>query len=352
VRQKATGESPGLSRQPVFHRPLNAYRAAVRDDLVPLGWQPADEDAIAAAGALKGPVARVAQVDRGWCTVWLGGGRDARPQMARKADVAAGDWVVLDAAAERIERVLPRRSAFVRRAAGNAAQAHVVAANVDVVALLHPLTAAPNLRRVERELVLAFQSGAHPVVVLTKADLADDAFVAAARATLDPVRAGAPVVAISARQGLGVEQVRSLVTGGETLAFVGSSGSGKSTLVNALVGESLQRVADVRAGDQRGRHTTTAARLIRLPGPNGGLLVDTPGLRSVGLWEGSHGLDQAFGDVTSLADHCRFGNCRHEREPGCAVLDAVEEGTLDPARFDAYRHLRDELDQLVHDRRS
>ncbi len=323
----------------------------MHDHLVPLGWQPANEAAIAAGSPLKGPVARVAQVDRGWCTVWLGGGRDARPQMARKADVAAGDWVVLDAAAERIERVLPRSSAFVRRAAGNAAQAHVVAANVDVVALLHPLTAAPNLRRVERELVLAFQSGARPALVLTKADLADDAFLAAARATLDPVRAGAPVLAVSAIEGLGIEQVRSLVAGGQTLAFVGSSGSGKSTLVNALVGESLQRVADVRAGDQRGRHTTTAARLIRLPGAVGGLLVDTPGLRSVGLWEGAAGLDRAFADVTELADECRFGNCRHEREPGCAVLAAVDDGTLDPARFDAYRHLRDELEALMKDRR-
>jgi ribosome biogenesis GTPase len=227
----------------------------------------------------------------------------------------------------------------------------VLAANIDVVALLHPLTATPNLRRVERELVLAFQSGARPVVVLTKADVAADRFLTEARAMLDPVRAGAPVMAVSAVTGAGVDDVRGLVGGGETLAFVGSSGSGKSTLVNALVGESLQRVADVRAGDQRGRHTTTAARLVRLPGPRGGLLVDTPGLRSVGLWEGAAGLDRAFAEVTALADECRFADCRHQREPGCAVLAAVDAGTLAQDRFEAYRHLRDELDALVKERR-
>ena len=281
-----------------------------------------------------GAVGRVARLDRGWATLWSGSG-EARTRTAG-ADVAVGDWVVVAEDGERVVAVLDRRSAFVRRAARGARSGQVVAANVDVAALLHALTGRLSDRRLERELVLAFESGAEPVVVLTKADIGKDVEHSMAAARL--IAADVPVVAVSAATGQGVDDVAALAGSGRTVAFLGASGVGKSTLVNALVGTDVQRVGHVR-NDQKGRHTTSAADLVRLPA--GGLLLDTPGLRSLGLWTDGEGLDRAFADVATLALRCRFPNCRHQSEPGCAVR-----GVVDSVRIDAYRRLRAELDAL------
>jgi ribosome biogenesis GTPase / thiamine phosphate phosphatase len=281
-----------------------------------------------------GPVGRVARLDRGWATLW-NEPSEARTRTA-SADVAVGDWVVVSPDGERVAAVLDRRSAFVRRAARGARSGQVVAANVDVATLLHALTGRLADRRLERELVLAFESGAEPVVVLTKADIGKD--VEGSMAAARRIAAGVPVMAVSAATGQGVDEVAALAGPGRTVAFLGASGVGKSTLVNALVGTDVQRVGHVR-NDQKGRHTTSAAELVRLPA--GGLLLDTPGLRSLGLWTDGEGLDRAFADIATLALRCRFPNCGHESEPGCAVR-----GVVDPVRIDAYRRLRAELDAL------
>ena len=298
-----------------------------------LGWDDGwDEQR--RAHAADGDVGRVARLDRGWATLWTGSG-EARVRTAGN-DVAVGDWVVVSPDGERAAAVLDRRSAFVRRAARGARSGQVVAANVDVAALLHALTNRLSDRRLERELVLAFESGADPVVVLTKADIGKD--VEQSMAAARQIAVAVPVLAVSAATGQGVDGVAAVAGPGRTVAFLGASGVGKSTLVNALVGTDVQPVGHVR-NDQKGRHTTTAAELVRLP--RRGLLLDTPGLRSLGLWTDGEGLDRAFSDVATLALRCRFPNCQHQSEPGCAVR-----GVIDSVRVDAYRRLRAELDAL------
>ena len=253
------------------------------------------------------------------------------------ADVAVGDFVVFGDDEERVEQVLDRHSAFVRRASfeGNRAEAQTIAANIDVVMLLHGLTSPPNPRRLERELVLAWDSGARPVLVLTKTDLVDDP-----EPTVAAMREVAPGVDIRIASGItgdGVEALRSYADNNSTIALLGASGVGKSTLVNALVGHGRMVTADVREGDQRGRHTTTASELIRLV--EGGWLVDTPGVRAVSLWSSGRGIENAFADVFDLMDHCRFRDCKHDDEPDCAVTAAVTAGELDPKRLDSMKRL-------------
>jgi len=309
----------------------------MNDVLVNLGWTDALERVFERLGVSVAP-ARVARIDRGWSTLLP----DADPGETRRirnigAEVAVGDWVIPSADAERIEHVLDRSSALVRRAsfAGAKGESHTLAANVDTVCLLHALTSPPNPRRLERELVLAFDSGAQPVILLTKLDAVEDAGDGSA-ATIG-VALDVPVIAVSSRRGDGVERVRALAEGHRTIALLGASGVGKSTLVNRLVGHQVQRTSSVRSGDDRGRHTTVAAELVELPG--NGWLIDTPGLRAVSLWSSGHGIERAFADVFSLMDRCRFRDCKHEDEPGCAVHDAIARDALRPERLVSLKRL-------------
>jgi len=264
---------------------------------------------------------------------------DDRPARMRNlfVDVAIGDWVVPSADGERIDHIIERTSAFVRRASfeGDRFEPDALAANIDVVFLVHALGLPPNQRRLERELVLAFDSGAEPAVLLTKVDTIDDP--EPTRAELVEVALGVPVLLASGLAGIGLEPIREYARGNRTLAFLGASGVGKSTLVNALLDDQIMHTAAVREGDQRGRHTTVAAQLLRLPGE--GWLIDTPGVRAVSLWLSGDGIERAFADVFALTDHCRFRDCKHDREPGCAVQLAVAKGELDPARLASLERL-------------
>lgn len=266
------------------------------------------------------------------------------------ADVAVGDFVVVSDDLERVATVLERHSAFVRRASfeGQRAESHTLASNIDVVMLVHSLTSPPNQRRLERELVLAWDSGARPVVVLTKTDVVDDPSTAVA--TLRDVAPGVEVLTASGISGDGVDDLRALAAGNATIALLGASGVGKSTLVNALVGHARQATAEVREFDQKGRHTTTAAELVRLPA--GGWLIDTPGVRAVSLWSSGHGIERAFADVFDLMDHCRFRDCKHETEPGCAVAAAVGSSELDPRRLESMKRLVAEEAALEDEQRA
>jgi ribosome biogenesis GTPase len=259
---------------------------------------------------------------------------------------AVGDWVAVAARADegrgRIEALLPRRTAFVRKTAWNETKPQVVAANVDIVFVVCGLDLNYNVRRLERYLTLAWESGAQPVVLLTKADLCDD--VESRALEVESVAFGVPVHAVSAPHGDGVETVRSYVPAGRTAALLGSSGVGKSTLVNALVGEEVLATQDIRE-DGRGRHTTTHRQLVALP--VGGLVLDTPGMRELQLWEADSGLESAFQDVEELAAQCRFADCAHEREPGCKVRAALANETLDLERFESWRKLQRELERLA-----
>jgi len=257
-----------------------------------------------------------------------------------------GDWVALrppDGHGRAvIQAILPRQTAFVRRAAGERTLAQVLAANVDTVFLVTGLDRDFNLRRIERALILAWDSGAAPVVLLNKADLIQD--VESKRAEVERVAPGVPVLALAAKPGLGLEALAPWLVPGRTVALLGSSGVGKSTLVNRLLGREKQKTREVREVDQRGRHTTTHRELIALPG--GALLLDTPGLRELQLWSDGAGFEAAFEDVGALAVSCRFTDCGHGNEPGCAVRAAVEEQRLDPARLESYLKLRAELRAL------
>jgi len=240
--------------------------------------------------------------------------------------------------------VLPRRTKFSRMAATDHGQTveQVVAANVDVVFLVAGLDGDLNLRRLERYLALAWESGAEPVVVLTKADLCGD--VEAAVLAVESVAIGVAVHAVSNLTGEGLDDLRRYFVGNRTVAALGSSGVGKSSLLNRLAGEELMATGDVRA-DGRGRHTTTNRQLLLLP--DGGLFLDTPGMRELRLWESEDGLAQAFDDVAEAAALCRFSDCSHEREPGCGVQAALANGTLDRERYASWRKLQAELRHLA-----
>jgi ribosome biogenesis GTPase / thiamine phosphate phosphatase len=251
-----------------------------------------------------------------------------------------GDWVgvSLDAGAATIHAVLPRRTAFIRKAAGPSQTPQVVAANVDAAVLVSALTPDFNPRRLERYLAIAWQSGARPLVVLTKADLCPD--VDEAVAATQAMAVGVDVIAVSAATGDGMADLASRLLPGETAVLVGSSGAGKSTLVNALAGEARMAVGEVREEDGRGRHTTSHRELVLLPG--GALILDTPGMRELGLMDADEGITATFEDIDALAEQCRFHDCGHTNEPGCAIAVALETGVLDPARWGNYQKLQRE----------
>lgn len=294
-------------------------------------------------------VGRVVAESKGEYRVWANGAEYAAECVGRLLNRAAsrgelpavGDWVTLeetDHQRARVRALLPRTTKFSRRAAGLRDDEQVVAANVDVAFITAGLDGDFNPRRLERYLAVAWESGATPVVLLTKSDLATD--LAARVAEAERVAGRAEVIATSARNGEGLDRVRARLAPRVTVAFMGSSGVGKSTVANALLAREAQRTAEVRDHDQRGRHTTTHRELFVLP--TGALLIDTPGMRELQLWDVSHGLDAAFEDVVAVVARCRFGDCGHHAEPGCAVRDALATGALDRARYESWRKLSDE----------
>jgi ribosome biogenesis GTPase len=275
---------------------------------------------------------------------------DVPGRLFHEADSAAslpavGDWVAVDArpddAAGTIQAVLPRRTKFSRKTAWQATEEQVIAANVDVVFIVSSLNEDLNLRRIERYLTLGWESGARPVILLTKADLVEN--VEHLVAQVEAVAFGVPVIPVSNPTGQGLDRVRDEVQPGVTVALLGSSGVGKSTLVNVLAGEERLETREIR-DDGKGRHTTTRRELVRLP--SGGLVIDTPGMRELQLWEADDGLEEAFEDVTALFAECRFSDCAHDSEPGCAVQEALAAGRLERDRWDSYLKLQRELEHL------
>ncbi len=310
-----------------------------------LGWDDGWEAAFAEHRAAGLVPARVAVQHRGAYDL-LGEQGEVRAsaanRLARADDLpVVGDWVGCDPDGGLVEAVLPRRTSISRKEVLHATREQILAANIDVAFLVQALPLDFNPRRLERYLAMAWESGAQPVVLLTKTDLVED--VEGYLAETDAVTLGAcPVHAVSAKTGSGLDQVRGWLLPNRTAVLLGSSGVGKSTIVNALVGEEVLATQEVREDDQRGRHTTTHRELIALEG--GGVVLDTPGIRELQLWEAD--LEQTFGDVEEIARRCRFSDCAHESEPGCAVRDALADGSLPAERWQSYLKLQRELEAV------
>jgi len=291
--------------------------------------------------------ARVVRADRGSVVIASAGGEcRAKPSTALVKAAsgpmdlpAVGDWVVVHEPpgidVPLIEAVLARTSAITRGDPGESSAVQVLAANVDTVFLVHPIDVEPNLRRIERELSLVWDSGAVPAIVLTKADVSDAP--EEARAAVEAVAIGCDVLVTSAVTGLGMDALPDYVTAQKTAVLLGPSGAGKSTLTNALLGEERQATRDVRVGDHRGRHTTVTRELVQLPG--GGVLIDTPGLRALALTGSEDGIAATFPEIEEAGRACRFRDCTHHDEPGCAVRAAVESGQVPASRLASYHKL-------------
>ncbi|MFI8100162.1 ribosome small subunit-dependent GTPase A [Streptomyces sp. NPDC086023] len=320
--------------------------------LAPYGWDAAWESEFApyaAEGLLAG---RVVRVDRGQCDLVTAGG----PVRADTAFVTphdplrvicTGDWAAVEPGGNPryVKAYLPRRTAFVRSTSSQRSEGQILAANVDHAVIAVSLAAELDLGRIERFLALAWESGAQPLVVLTKADLVPDP--AALSYLVQDVETAAPgvqVLTVSSLTGEGMD-VLGAVLGSGTSVLLGISGAGKSTLANALLGEQVMDVQATREVDGKGRHTTTTRNLLLMPG--GGVLIDTPGLRGVGLWDAETGVGQVFAEIEELAQDCRFHDCAHESEPGCAVREALESGALPERRLDSYRKLLRENQRIV-----
>lgn len=267
----------------------------------------------------------------------------------KKTYPAVGDWVVIRPLVNEnkatIHSVLPRRSKFSRKVAGERTEEQVVSANVDTIFIVSGLDGGRNfnLRRIERYLTLGWSSGATPVIVLNKVDLCPN--VSVFTQLVEEIAPGISIHPVSAKERIGLEALRNYLIQGHTVAFLGSSGVGKSALINALLGTEKQEIGEVREDDRMGRHTTTRRELILLPA--GGMMIDTPGMREIQMWTGEDDLQDTFYDVETLAKGCRFNDCSHNAESGCAVKEAIDNGDLDPARLESYRKLQNELTYLA-----
>lgn len=305
------------------------------DVLATLGWDDDRADELGRIDVAGGTPGRVVRQDRGWVQVATGGGVvSARTRADRVGTPVAGDWVVV--VDDEVAAVLERRSAL-RRADPVGEGEQVLAANLDRVLVVAGLDRPVKAGRIQRAAAQAWDAGAEPTVVLTKADLLDD--VAGTIARVAAEHPGTEVVAVSAVTGHGVTELAHAL-GHHTVVLLGESGAGKSSLLNALAGEEIALTGDVRETDAKGRHTTTRRELHLLPG--GGIVVDTPGIRAIGLYADPEAIDAAFPDIEDLSEGCRFGNCTHDHEPGCAVLGAIDAGALPAIRLAAYRELHAE----------
>ena len=320
-------------------------------DLKKLGWNAFFEKAFASyrdSGFAAGRVA-VEHKDRYWILTACGEyPAEVTGKLMFGAESAAdfpkvGDWVVVtifeDEQKAIIHHVLPRKSKFMRKAAGKKLDEQIVAANIEVVFVVQSLDQNFNVRRLERYLVMVHESKASPVIILNKADLCPES--AARVAEIGKLMPDLPVVAVSAKTDVGMDTLRGLIKEGLTFAFIGSSGVGKSSLINKLVGEEVLKIAEVRETDSRGRHTTARRQLLVLP--TGGCLIDTPGMRELQLWHTDEGLDETFADIERLAADCHFADCTHTAEIKCAVLAAVASGDLPEKRYQNYLKMRKEL---------
>lgn len=321
-------------------------------DLTLLGWDEFFENAYQESGRTDLMPGRVVVQHRGFYGVMTARGETLchitgkmRHRASGKPDYpAVGDWVLVELESHGgiIREILPRRSKFSRRAAGEKFEEQIVAANVDIVWIVTALDHDFNIRRLERYLTLARESGATPRIVLSKVDMSPDP--ASDQALVAEVAGDIAVTPVSVRTGVGIDELKTDLQGSTTVALLGSSGVGKSTLINHLVGREILKTNEVREKDSRGRHTTTHRQLVRLP--DGGIVIDSPGMREIQLWEVDEGLEETFEDVDALASECRFSDCRHESEPGCAVLAAVENETLDSSRLQSYQQLRGEKEHF------
>jgi ribosome biogenesis GTPase len=310
-----------------------------------LGWDDGWEAAFAEHRAAGLEPARVAVQHRGAYDLLAEQGElraSAANRLVREDGLpAVGDWVGIDLTTNLIEALLPRRTSIGRKEVWTAIREQILAANVDVAFLTQALPLDFNARRLERYLAMAWESGAQPVILLTKIDLVDDV-----TRYLDEVEAvtfgSVPVLAVSARTNVGVDELRAWLEPNKTAVLLGSSGVGKSTIVNTLIGEELLATQEVREDDQMGRHTTTRRELILVP--TGGVVLDTPGIRELQLWDAD--LEQTFGDIEEIARRCRFSDCNHDQEPGCAVREALQDGTLSAERWESYLKLQRELEAL------